>query len=1797
MRNLKKILALVLALVMSLSLMATAGASQFPDVDEGNPYATAIDVLDELKVFQGFDDGTFKPTETLNRAQAAVLVYRIATGDVENKYLDNYTFMQQSKFTDLDGYNWAKGYINYCQNAGIVVGTSATTFDPGAKVTGYQLLVMLLRTLGYGKAGEFADPKGWELKTATIAESEGITKNVTSGDFGAPAPRQMVAEILFRGLLTETVEYSALIPGGYTKSGETLGMREFGLEKVSGVVMANEWANLEGDSVAKADTTIMKVDEKNITVNKGTELDAVGLTYNAYIANGEGSVKRALTLEAGDNTVAFNEGKAVATNSSDQSWTSIQKLADEEGISIKDNTEFFVNYSQAWNEDVTSDYRISYAIAKTKVAAKAAWAEYVADVQAKKYEGHDIESRRINVPTSVDASGKIECWYIAIRPDKLINTIDQEIMEEIFYSADRLGDNNDNTDTELKNYAIGEVYVGTTSMKDYSDTMSWKGFKEEYFNDTLKSRRFATCEMGNSLRIVDNDGDGEAEYALKIAYTQAQAISGSADALILSDGLRMSKYSDNNLYSPDELALDDIINYYIIDGKLSAWKADKVTGTISDKSFQHITVTVTDGETYGQSGINNETRLDENILAMADRTEYNMYLDEFGYIRTYELAQGKQYALLTEIYPTNSQNWNYVTNHRYIAEMQVGDEPRDEHLVSTASSDIFYSYNRTGGGNTWYNSGYVWTQIANQSGQGLPTGAYYNYLQPAVAHLGYNRDAQYTSANLNGNNLNNGATTSLAYRDNLWGRTVYQMTGDAFNYGTPKQTDGKSANYNFNNNPATPVDQSFSYTNIALYTMDGEEVLLSTAAQKATDRTGNQLYRTTVDIASTVSGGKDIDAYEVKNMTEWRTWYLANITNATSDGFNVWFATVLNAGTMYEVYATDYVQLVNTQNYPAGNRHFTIAADYNTKYFTNSNTYVDAVDGTEFYIVGPNNVLHVVGYSNLPAIDASTIRAAYAVAKNTAKDQASRDYWVADVIVIEVNNIGSDFDSISLMYYNPNENFNSIRYVKSLNDDWRSLQPDYENKAMMDVVPSSVSGGGSSAWGNHSWTASDYGFYFLYDTDLQSEGSLSAGNAVKVTRGDYNKYGIFAATVSRVEELYSSGYIDVIYNDGAGQQHKYLTVNSSSYETPVYRISTKLGVTSAEEITLDNDIRISDVQPGDKIIYVYKHGENGRQVSYIVDIAQDINSDGVDENHIPAWLYDTLDGLWADIDFEQRGTNAPVIPEDVNVGITLAAGETATFKQEGHADQTLTTSGTATLKVPEGEITMTFQVEVSAGVTLGAIVPAGWRMIGADRTGDVYTIYMIRNNIPAPALLSANAAEELAGTIYTVKAVEALLADAATLAGKLDDGSAKPDEVLLAADLLEKLTTISNSKVPGATITGLDTALDKTSAGSLANELDGSLATEAEKKTATDAVDAMIASYKDSSEVVAKADALKTAINNCVTKTQLTGFYSSGLVTTTAEYIALQAAINKVLNDEYNKEQQDALDAKIKAACDKVDAMAAPYAGIASVETPATALKNLIKACVLNGVAGDKTVAATDITKYWTGTDLVTVSASADDQTVAEKAIVALKTAIEAADDNAEEQALKNAQKAAVAAADALLEGESDAVKTAVASQLTALKTAINQTGDMDALKAIYDPSKPAAQQWAGDAYTTLKNAIAAEKAKITTTLSVEGATVTAGGTAAGTGKYTVTIASESASTNVTFSVSEDATWTPDNESSPSKYTATFTFTLTDGCKVTVGSGVTLAGDTYTVTVESSGATAPTQAVTKEIAVKGPQAA
>ena len=87
----KKLLAMVLALVMTLSLAVSANAA-FEDAKDINAtYAEAVDVLAGMKVFQGYDNGkTFKPQGDITRAEVAAIGYRIYTADVKDSYVKNY---------------------------------------------------------------------------------------------------------------------------------------------------------------------------------------------------------------------------------------------------------------------------------------------------------------------------------------------------------------------------------------------------------------------------------------------------------------------------------------------------------------------------------------------------------------------------------------------------------------------------------------------------------------------------------------------------------------------------------------------------------------------------------------------------------------------------------------------------------------------------------------------------------------------------------------------------------------------------------------------------------------------------------------------------------------------------------------------------------------------------------------------------------------------------------------------------------------------------------------------------------------------------------------------------------------------------------------------------------------------------------------------------------------------------------------------------------------------------------------------------------------------------------------------------------------------------------------------------------------------------------------------------------------------------------------------------------------------------------------------------------------------------
>ena len=241
MRNLKKLLALVLAMVMAFSLMLSAGAvdyEDYPDKDSITAeFVEGVQVLTGLKVFQGDENG-FRPSDQITRAEAAAVIYRAVTGDVNDRQTELYK--DYSNFADVKSDDWFAGYVGYCQNAGYIKGTSPTTFSPYEKVTGYQVLAMILRAVGYGKNNEFVGGS-WQVNVAALSRQLGVTRNVTAAHMertlNSEAPREVVADLVFMTIATvPMVTYTPALAYndkadvlGQNGFNQTLGQQTFGL--------------------------------------------------------------------------------------------------------------------------------------------------------------------------------------------------------------------------------------------------------------------------------------------------------------------------------------------------------------------------------------------------------------------------------------------------------------------------------------------------------------------------------------------------------------------------------------------------------------------------------------------------------------------------------------------------------------------------------------------------------------------------------------------------------------------------------------------------------------------------------------------------------------------------------------------------------------------------------------------------------------------------------------------------------------------------------------------------------------------------------------------------------------------------------------------------------------------------------------------------------------------------------------------------------------------------------------------------------------------------------------------------------------------------------------------------------------------------------------------------------------------------------------------------------------------------------------------------------------------------------
>ena len=188
MKSCKRMTALVMTLIFVLTSVCSftvfaADEISFTDVVEDG-------------IINGYEDGTFKPENTITRAEFSKLLAMASapTGTQFTATTTQFSDVANSESSSA----WAIPYIAYAVGTGAINGYTDGTFKPTNPVTYGEAVKMIVCTLGYGPVVD-TTLTPWYQGYINVASQIKLTKGAFStGD--SAAPRGMVAQLIYNML-------------------------------------------------------------------------------------------------------------------------------------------------------------------------------------------------------------------------------------------------------------------------------------------------------------------------------------------------------------------------------------------------------------------------------------------------------------------------------------------------------------------------------------------------------------------------------------------------------------------------------------------------------------------------------------------------------------------------------------------------------------------------------------------------------------------------------------------------------------------------------------------------------------------------------------------------------------------------------------------------------------------------------------------------------------------------------------------------------------------------------------------------------------------------------------------------------------------------------------------------------------------------------------------------------------------------------------------------------------------------------------------------------------------------------------------------------------------------------------------------------------------------------------------------------------------------------------------------------------------------------------------------------------
>lgn len=183
-------------------------AKQFPDVLASYYAKTSIESLATRMVINGFEDGTFRPNDTVTRAEFATMLVK-ALG-LKDKPVTSGTF------SDVATDSWFAANVGTAYEAALIAGKGDSKFAPNDLITHQEMAAMVARAVRFaGSKTTVSDQdrsellgqlsvsdkiSDWAKDSVVLCLKNSILANTTRQNFApdTPADRGMAADMLYR---------------------------------------------------------------------------------------------------------------------------------------------------------------------------------------------------------------------------------------------------------------------------------------------------------------------------------------------------------------------------------------------------------------------------------------------------------------------------------------------------------------------------------------------------------------------------------------------------------------------------------------------------------------------------------------------------------------------------------------------------------------------------------------------------------------------------------------------------------------------------------------------------------------------------------------------------------------------------------------------------------------------------------------------------------------------------------------------------------------------------------------------------------------------------------------------------------------------------------------------------------------------------------------------------------------------------------------------------------------------------------------------------------------------------------------------------------------------------------------------------------------------------------------------------------------------------------------------------------------------------------------------------------------